>query len=140
MTIINKEQIQCPECGNLQNINILQSINVTLDPKLKNDLVDGKINWFDCEACEFESHIPVPFMYHDMELEYVIQYVPIEHALEEAFLANYNADGTFTIPETFPKGVRPNYISNQHIVFNMNELICYVLFRDKLAKYYKRNA
>jgi hypothetical protein len=140
MTLIHEEQIACPECGNLKKVRIYRSVNATLDHKLKHDLLNGDINWFDCEACEFQSYLPVPFLYHDMELKFCVQFVPLEQALDPSFLKNFGSDGRFIMPEMGPIDLGQNYMSNQHLVFNMHELIGYVMFREKLAEYHESNA
>ena len=134
MTLVQEEQIECPECGHSQSVRIWQSVNVTLEPQLKQDLLNGKINWFKCGICEFESFMPLPLMYHDMDLKFCVQLVPFDQAMDPIFLKNFSSDGTFKTRGILPKDIGAEYMSNQHVVFSMSELVYYMLFREKLAE------
>ncbi len=48
MTIEMQVELNCPKCGDKQETTIYESINVSLDPTLKERLYRGEINTFHC--------------------------------------------------------------------------------------------
>jgi predicted RNA-binding Zn-ribbon protein involved in translation (DUF1610 family) len=66
MSRLTFHEIECPECGLKQKVNIYESVNVTHDPDLKEELLQGKINIFKCHKCGHQSIINNPLLYHDM--------------------------------------------------------------------------
>jgi hypothetical protein len=136
MTMTQIEHINCPKCETSHNVQIWQTVNVTNDPDLKKKLLDGEINIFKCDSCDFESYIPIPLLYHDMELKYCVQLVPFDIAVEDDFLQNYDSEAQLTGVMSQMKQFTP-YLAKPHIVFNMQELILYILFRDKLAEFHQ---
>lgn len=70
------EILECPECGQKYKMKIWSSVNVTLDPKLKQRLLDGKLNMLDCRRCEYRAQMPQPLLYHDMDKNLMIQFIP----------------------------------------------------------------
>ncbi len=45
-------ELECPKCGTRQNVFLYDSINVSIDPNLKEKLFKGEINVFQCEGYE----------------------------------------------------------------------------------------
>ena len=70
------EDITCPACGRQQSIPLWQTINVTLNPELKADLLDWKLNVFRCTGCEHETLIDSDLLYHDMAARLLIMLAP----------------------------------------------------------------
>lgn len=66
MSQLDSRTIACPQCGHEQECQLWASINVTLDPSLKQDLLDNRLNRFTCAACGYEAQVAASFLYHDM--------------------------------------------------------------------------
>ncbi len=132
MTLEQAGTVGCPDCGREQEIQIWRSINVSARPELKTMLFEGKINIFECPSCGSKARIAVPLMYHDMDRQYCVHYVPPED-LDDTTLGMFEKDGTL-------RADLPEYMRAQHIVFEMSEMIRYVLFRDRLSDYHEREA
>ncbi len=127
-------ELKCPHCKNIQKVEIWESINVTLDPELKAKLFDNKINLFNCGECKKEAFVEAPLLYHDMDRKFCVQYYPTEYLEHKDFYHQFTMDGEISMsdmPEVFADAV--TYMSKPHIVFDMNEMIRYVMFRDRLA-------
>ncbi len=143
MSLERPVNIACPKCKAEQEVIIWESLNVQVTPEAKEELFKGNINVFRCRSCGFEAHIPVDFMYHDMALKFVVQYFPFVFVEEdeERVFASYRPDGTMKIPLSFmedddAEGTRiqeASYMFKPHIVFDMEELVRYVIYREKLA-------
>jgi hypothetical protein len=52
------------------------SLNATLDPDHKRQLLDGELFRFKCSACGGETPIVYPMLYHDMERRFMIWMCP----------------------------------------------------------------
>src|SRR6266496_2023303 len=67
MSLSRQETIHCSACGAEQAFTLWGSINVTVDPKLKQRLLNGDLSTFRCARCGREEHVVYDFLYHDME-------------------------------------------------------------------------
>jgi hypothetical protein len=74
-----------------------------------------------------------------MEKEFCVQYMPIENIIEEESLNfEFNRYGELQNDSNEEeKDGSYNYMNHIHLVFDMEELLRYVLFRDKLFEDYK---
>ena len=121
MSRANEAKLTCRQCGNKQMMSFWESINVDLDPPLRQKLFDGQLNVFRCEACGDEAIFAPPLLYHDMTRLFAVQYFP-EQLLEDAsYFDGYTTDGKTAIklPVGIPGG---RYLAEPHIVFHMDEM------------------
>jgi hypothetical protein len=75
-------------------------------------------------------------MYHDVENHYCVQYYPIGSIETPEFFKDFSGDG-FLIGASSSKKLAPNslfassdYIFKPHIVFDIQELVRYIIFRE----------
>lgn len=66
-------ELTCPECGEEFDFELYESVNVTLNPELKEKVLDGSIFAPICPKCGHFEVLIHPFLYHDMEKNYMIQ-------------------------------------------------------------------
>src|SRR5262245_16499969 len=78
MTLQAPESITCPACGREQTFPMYRSVNVTRDPALKAELLDGELTRFSCAACGHAAQVSYPLLYHDMEQMLMVWVVPGE--------------------------------------------------------------
>ena len=126
-------ELTCPQCGNTQEVEIWDSLNVTVESYLRNRLFDADINIFKCESCSNKAIISVPLLYLDMNRQYCVQYYPPEAIEDDKFLAQFTPDGKWNfrdIPEIVNNDL--DYMGDPHIVFSLFDMIQYVKFRDRL--------
>lgn len=131
MSKMKQIDVECPECGENQSVEYWDSINVDLDSSLRSQLFAGHINFFRCESCKYEALINGPLLYHDMTRKFCIQYLP-EHWLEDVYnFESYYTDGSL---ETFVNfsAMGIDHLSKPHVVFNMEEMLRYIVFRELL--------
>lgn len=78
MSKIIKQKIKCPKCNNEQECSLYSSMNVTLDPKLKEKISDNSFNLFECEKCKLKAPIGIECLYHNMDKggEFAVWYTP----------------------------------------------------------------
>jgi len=144
MTKKQEKELPCPACAARVTTTIWSSLNVTLNPEAKAALFKGEINLFGCASCGFEGLLPVPFLYHDMENKFLVQYYPVEALEDGSFFDLFTADGKLDLgfdgmSETSPLSqLLPQFMGDFHVVFSMEELARYVTFRDRLSESKKR--
>lgn len=98
MSKLRTIKLTCPNCGEEFKFDLYDSVNVSINPELKNKVIDGSIFVSICPKC---SHVEVllhPLLYHDVKNNYMIQlnsYADLMDYKEE--FANQNK-----IKEMFP--------------------------------------
>lgn len=78
MSLNTNQTIKCPACGQMHEITVWNSITVSDSPDLKDDLLKGKINIFNCPSCSHRALMPVPLLYHDEAKKLMISFSPCE--------------------------------------------------------------
>ncbi len=62
----------CPNCNEVNEFSVIQSINATLDPELRKSFVRGEINVATCPHCGNVSNIDQEVLYNDMDNGFAI--------------------------------------------------------------------
>lgn len=75
MSIINRNEFDCPRCSHHLTITVHDSVNVDINPELKELVLAGNLNSTVCPECGKRIVINQEFMYHDMSNKLVIFYV-----------------------------------------------------------------
>lgn len=76
MTRSTVEFIACPVCNHLGSFTTYQSINATLEPKFKQQIIDWELFKFYCLTCGESSVVCYETLYHDMENRLMLYYIP----------------------------------------------------------------
>jgi hypothetical protein len=66
------QSIACPACGKQQSVTFWTSIDTVQDPKLKEILLEGKLNRKVCSGCLTEFIIETNLLYHDSKQKLMI--------------------------------------------------------------------
>lgn len=133
MSLSRTTKLNCPQCQHEQDMEIWTSVNATMHPHLKDQVMKLLLNVFQCEKCGHQAHVDTSFLYHDMTVRYCIQYVAREDMQSPAFYENLSKDGTlvFDLPTQESVAVSGNdYFSRPHYVFSVKEVPLYVAFRE----------
>ena len=67
MSRFQERVLECPVCNARFTARIWSSVNVSLDPHLKEEVMEGRLNQEKCSHCGYSGHSPDPFLYHDMD-------------------------------------------------------------------------
>jgi hypothetical protein len=132
-------EIHCPQCGNKQIMAIWDILNTATDGEAKNDLLNGKINFFQCGTCNFKSFIPFPLLYHDVQKKYVVYYLPDDELERSLKSHHFTLDGDLRVDSPRIENAdheNGDYFKKIRVVFTMMEMINYVRFRERLVVYY----
>ncbi|MCB1190054.1 MAG: CpXC domain-containing protein [Leptospiraceae bacterium] len=65
-------EVVCSKCGEQSEFMYWDSINVTVDPELRIEFFNHKINHFDCSHCGNKGLVFEDFIYHDMDSRFII--------------------------------------------------------------------
>ena len=111
--------IKCPKCGEEQVVHLYESINVQLNPELKDQLMMNQLNTITCSKCEILFRVDKNLLYSDPERNTLIYLIPIQgdniQEGEQIF-----SDSLRKMNEALPPDV---YTPDVHLVFNQVELI-----------------
>jgi hypothetical protein len=101
----------CSKCKKLSQITIWESINVNLDPWLKQKVIDGSLFIVSCPHCSARQIVKSPVLYHDPMYKFMAWWFPKDDEGNQ----KYNLDQlNMFIPMT------PRY--KLRIVSSLNEL------------------
>ncbi len=119
------------QCANSTDVD---SINVSLDPELRVRLFNGDINIFRCESCDITVKIEKDLLYHDQVRKFGIKYVPPYWLDYSESFKYFSTDGKYRLD--FDAGdmfqEKANYLFDAHVVFDLNEMLRYITFRELL--------
>lgn len=76
MSKISIKQFTCPSCGYKGEFRMYESVNVSLDPKLREEVLSGRIFDWKCPECGETTSIRYNLLYHDMDNKFQIYYSP----------------------------------------------------------------
>lgn len=71
-----KVQTSCPRCKSPVIADLEQLLDVSVDPSVKQRLLNGQINVIHCPTCGFEGMVSAPLVYHDPDKELLLTYFP----------------------------------------------------------------
>jgi len=134
MTRCASYKIKCPLCSSKITVILYDTINATLSPKKRLELLKGNINVPECPVCKKTFRVGKPLLYHDMVRNFMVWYYPFESIKHRKFFDEFSADGHLDDNAGLAEEEIPEYAKNVHYVFSMDEMVRYILFREKLAK------
>ena len=67
MSMPSNTKITCPKCNHESDYIVWYSINVTLNPEMKDKILDDTLFSWVCPHCGENYYVPYDFLYHDME-------------------------------------------------------------------------
>lgn len=72
MSQVRKEVIECPHCHKEGEYSYWSSVNVDLDPELREKIFNEDLFMYKCPHCGQETGIPAGTLYHDMTHHFMI--------------------------------------------------------------------
>lgn len=136
MTRRIERELRC-RCGTRVEATPYESVNVRLDPDLKGELLDGRLNLVTCLECGREQHVDIALLYHDPERRIAIWVYPKERKGQATEIKKeMERQGaliqTLTSRSFSEHGASPGvvemlteffgYLANPHVVFGLDEL------------------
>lgn len=113
-------------CGIKVNMDVYDSVNVTLDPKLYTKVLNKKINYYQCKKCGRIFEPAFQFLYHDMKKGYLIWVVP--EKLEDGQNKDIYAKELIESCKNTPLNALSKFYDKKiEVVFGYNELFKLIL-------------
>jgi hypothetical protein len=75
--------VTCSACLFKDVVPVYTSVNVSMDPDLRDMIFDDELNRFSCPNCGQSWVLPVNLMYHDMDLKFAVWFNPQGEMSEE---------------------------------------------------------
>ncbi len=72
MSKTTTRKFKCMKCDEVYDIETFDSVNVTLDPDLKDKVSSGDIFYKECPHCHNTYMLEYPCLYHDMERKFMV--------------------------------------------------------------------
>jgi hypothetical protein len=72
MSQTKKQSFTCPHCQRKQDFDVWETVNVTLEPKLKAQLLKRELGKFSCENCAEDVWVKHPIHYHDVAAKFMV--------------------------------------------------------------------
>jgi len=86
--IRGKTSVTCPNCATKTEVDLVQSINTSENPKDKERLLAGELNVLVCPRCAKRTQLASNVLYRDVDADFYCQVVPgDETAMAEAAAA-----------------------------------------------------
>ncbi|MDD6483112.1 MAG: CpXC domain-containing protein [Clostridiales bacterium] len=76
MSLNSKQSIRCPHCSEQCEVTVWNSITADDSADLKQDLLSGKVNMFNCPSCSYAALMPSPLLYRDNARRLMISFYP----------------------------------------------------------------
>ena len=57
MSKTHKKTINCPQCGNAQEVEIYDSINTKFEPLATEQIIENQFFKFRCDVCGYETQL-----------------------------------------------------------------------------------
>lgn len=69
-------EIVCPNCGNKQSATVWESVNVSLNPECKDQILNDQFFQFKCEKCNKDMQLAYNCLYNDISKREMIWLIP----------------------------------------------------------------
>lgn len=83
MSQMHPVEHQCHNCSKISRFDVYSSVNVTLDPSLKKQILDSSLFNWECPFCHEKYNWVNDFLYHDMDHHFMMFFDPDEIAERE---------------------------------------------------------
>ncbi len=119
MAELKKFRIGCPHCGEEQDVEVCEVVNVHEEPHLRELLLNGKFNTTTCEKCDLSFRLDSVMLYHDSERGIIVHCIPAPDSTHAALQKDF-CSSMQSAEEMLPDDVEPPPV---HLVFSRAELI-----------------
>lgn len=132
MTQKKTYSIECPKCGDKQDVELFDSLNVHDEPALKENLMKNQINQVDCAGCGYNFRVDKPVLYSDPAQNFIIFLNPTREsptAEEQRMFVQWMEQVNTTLPD----GIDAPEV---HLVTSRTELVerIFILENDLEAR------
>lgn len=102
MTTWKMEEMACPRCGKKHNIKKYEIINALEKPDIKQDILQNRIFYFQCDECKLMAPLTYPSFYLDSKKKLMILLAPVIENEEKELMNQWKKE----------KGFRKRWVDN----------------------------
>jgi hypothetical protein len=138
MSIKRSLEITCQQCRTRQMATVWETVNVTMNPEMKEAVTDLAVNVHPCVRCGDEITIDISFLYNDMQKRFCVRYLSRTEMSDQNTFAQFRKDGSLSLDgpaRAMAEASGGGYMFQPHCVFSMQELAMYVIFRELCQEY-----
>ncbi len=126
--------VTCPYCRAKFTAPIRRVVDVSQEPQLKAALLQGRLNLATCPQCGNTGMLNAPFIYHDLEKELALCFVPTELDLAATDQQKLIGDLTNAVINSLPPEKRKGYLLQPKVFFSLQGLLDIILQADGITK------
>ena len=116
-----KAEVTCPYCKEYLEVVLYSSVNVSIDPTLREEVFNNKINTVECPKCKSGFPVHCQLMYHDMAKQFAVWYDPLNERTESK------------LTKTEMKMGETNYLFNAPVSNTWDDFLGHIkLFESKI--------
>ncbi len=127
-------QINCPNCKQPIVANVQQLFDVAKDPSAKPKLLSGMTNFVQCQFCGYQGALATPIVYHDLDKELLLTFVPPEIGLPRDEQERLLGSLINQVVNNLPTEKRKAYLFTPQANLSMQSLVERILEADGITK------
>lgn len=105
-----RTQIQCPNCGTPLTAHVYNIVDAAAQPELKEALLAGELNAFQCPVCQTVGALQAPLLYHDPTRALLLLFIPMGLNLPAQQEERIVAEMTNAVLNATPPEQRKGYL------------------------------
>ncbi len=129
-----RTRIQCPNCQQPVVAELNQLFDLNEDPSAKQRLLSGAFNLIQCPSCGYQGNVATPLVYHDMEKELLLTFVPPEFGLKRDEQEKVIGSLITQVFNRLPQEKRKGYLFNPQATLTIQGLIERILEADGITR------
>lgn len=122
MSMEDKQVIKCPKCEQDGDFTVWHTLNVQLNPEMKESVLNGNIFKYKCNHCGKSFFVQYDFLYHDMKKNFMVYFSADEEsqkAIKEEW-GKLNSDDDSDVLASMMRKMGADY--KHRIVSDINSL------------------
>jgi hypothetical protein len=127
-------EINCPNCGNRFPVQLYNVVDVSQQPELKQHLLSGQLNLAVCTNCNTATMLSTPLVYHDLEKQLCMVFIPPELNLPAEQQERLIGDTTGVLMQNLPEGAPRGHLLTPRRMMSLPSLIDTILEADGIPR------
>ena len=113
-------QIQCPFCGQTQEVQLCTTLQAQSQPEQVEALKTNRLNWVECKGCQKHFRVDPPLIYSDLKRNILIHWIPETRTTSRAAIQESFEESLLELGKALPEN---NPSVTVRLVFTRVELI-----------------
>lgn len=127
-------EINCPNCGTRFPVQLYNVVDVSQQPELKQHLLSGQLNLAVCTNCNTATMLSTPLVYHDLEKQLCMVFIPPELNLPAEQQERLIGDTTGMLMQTLPPEAPRGHLLTPRRMMSLPSLIDAILEADGIPR------